>query len=87
MPGQRQLRHCRPSGQPQKRGPDVHSSEADRPGMRSTINHHHYTVGLHGWPDAAVFGHAVSHGRVRVPAAALRILSQISLGSSVMIIG
>jgi lipoprotein-anchoring transpeptidase ErfK/SrfK len=45
------------------------------------------TVGLHGWPDAAVFGHAVSHGCVRVPAAALRILSQIPLGSSVMIIG
>jgi lipoprotein-anchoring transpeptidase ErfK/SrfK len=45
------------------------------------------TVGLHGWPDAAVFGHAVSHGCVRVPAAALRILSQIPLGSSVMIVG
>jgi hypothetical protein len=45
------------------------------------------TVGLHGWPDTAVFGHAVSHGCVRVPAAALRILSQIPLGSSVMIVG
>lgn len=45
------------------------------------------TVGLHGWPDTAVFGHAVSHGCVRVPAATLRILSQIPLGSSVMIVG
>ena len=45
------------------------------------------TVGLHGWPDPAVFGHAVSHGCVRVPAAALRVLSQIPLGSPVMITG
>ena len=45
------------------------------------------TVGLHGWPDPAVFGHAVSHGCVRVPAAALRALSQVPLGSSVMITG
>jgi hypothetical protein len=44
------------------------------------------TVGLHGWPDPAVFGHAVSHGCVRVPAAALRALSRVPLGSSVMII-
>jgi hypothetical protein len=43
------------------------------------------TVGLHGWPDPAVFGHAVSHGCVRVPAAALRTLSQVPLGSPVMI--
>jgi hypothetical protein len=45
------------------------------------------TVGLHGWPDPAVFGHAVSHGCVRVPAAALRALSRVPLGSAVMIIG
>ena len=45
------------------------------------------TVGLHGWPDPAVFGHAVSHGCVRVPAAALRILSRVPLGSSVVIVG
>jgi lipoprotein-anchoring transpeptidase ErfK/SrfK len=45
------------------------------------------TVGLHGWPDPAVFGHAVSHGCVRVPAAALQVLSQVPLGSSVMITG
>ena len=44
------------------------------------------TVGLHGWPDPAVFGHAVSNGCVRVPAAALRVLSQVPLGSAVMII-
>jgi hypothetical protein len=43
------------------------------------------TVGLHGWPDSAVFGHAVSHGCVRVPAAALRALSRVPLGSAVMI--
>jgi lipoprotein-anchoring transpeptidase ErfK/SrfK len=45
------------------------------------------TVGLHGWPDPAVFGHAVSHGCVRVPAAALRTLSRVPLGSPVMITG
>jgi lipoprotein-anchoring transpeptidase ErfK/SrfK len=45
------------------------------------------TVGLHGWPVTAVFGHAVSHGCVRVPAATLRVLSQVPLGSSVMIVG
>jgi hypothetical protein len=45
------------------------------------------TVGLHGWPDPAVFGHSVSHGCVRVPAAALRALSRIPLGSAVMITG
>src|SRR5580700_5640735 len=44
------------------------------------------TVGLHGWPDPAVFGHAVSHGCVRVPAAALRALSRVPLGSAVMLI-
>jgi L,D-transpeptidase catalytic domain len=43
------------------------------------------TVGLHGWPDPAVFGHAVSHGCIRVPAAALRVLGQVPMGSSVMI--
>ena len=43
------------------------------------------TVGLHGWPDAAVFGHAASHGCVRVPPAALRALSRIPLGSPVII--
>ena len=45
------------------------------------------TVALHTWPDPAVFGHAVSHGCVRVPAAALHVLARVPLGSSVMIIG
>jgi len=44
------------------------------------------TVALHGWPDPAVFGHDVSHGCVRVPAAALRVLSRVPLGSSVVIV-
>jgi hypothetical protein len=44
------------------------------------------TVGLHGWPDPAVFGHAVSHGCVRVPASALRVLSRVPLGSPVLIV-
>jgi lipoprotein-anchoring transpeptidase ErfK/SrfK len=43
------------------------------------------TVALHGWPDPAVFGHAVSHGCVRVPPAALRALSRVPLGSAVII--
>jgi lipoprotein-anchoring transpeptidase ErfK/SrfK len=43
------------------------------------------TVGLHGWPDSSVFGHAISNGCVRVPAAALRVLSGIPLGSLVLI--
>lgn len=43
------------------------------------------TVALHGWPDPAVFGHQVSHGCVRVPAQALRVLSQIPLGTLVLI--
>ncbi len=45
------------------------------------------TVGLHGWPDDVVFGHAVTHGCVRVPSAALRVLSRVPLGSFVMIVG
>jgi lipoprotein-anchoring transpeptidase ErfK/SrfK len=43
------------------------------------------TVALHGWPDNSVFGHEVSHGCVRVPASALRLLSRIPLGSFVMV--
>ncbi len=45
------------------------------------------TVGMHGWPDSSVFGRSVSHGCVRVPAAALRALSRVPLGSAVMITG
>jgi lipoprotein-anchoring transpeptidase ErfK/SrfK len=43
------------------------------------------TVALHGWRNPAAFGHAVTHGCVRIPAAALRVLSRIPLGSSVVI--
>jgi lipoprotein-anchoring transpeptidase ErfK/SrfK len=43
------------------------------------------TVALHGWPDAAVFGHAVSHGCIRVPADALQQLTQVPLGTLVLI--
>jgi lipoprotein-anchoring transpeptidase ErfK/SrfK len=43
------------------------------------------TVGVHGWPDPSVFGRAVSHGCVRVPSAALHVLSQVPLGSLVLI--
>jgi len=43
------------------------------------------TVGLHGWPDPSAFGHAVSNGCVRVPAAALHLLSSVPLGTLVLI--
>ena len=43
------------------------------------------TIGLHGWPDQSVFGHAISNGCVRVPADALRALSGIPLGSLALI--
>jgi lipoprotein-anchoring transpeptidase ErfK/SrfK len=43
------------------------------------------TVGVHGWPSRSVFGRAVSHGCVRVPAAVLRVLSLVPLGSLVLI--
>ena len=56
-------------------------------GTLSTFGGGPGTVGLHGWPDPAVFGHSVSHGCVRVPAAALRALSRVPLGSAVMITG
>lgn len=43
------------------------------------------TVALHGWPNASVFGKAVSHGCIRVPADALDQLSQVPLGTLVII--
>lgn len=43
------------------------------------------TVALHGWPDDSVFGNAVSHGCIRVPDDALDQLSQVPLGSLVII--
>ncbi|WP_019632084.1 L,D-transpeptidase [Actinomadura atramentaria] len=45
------------------------------------------TVAFHGWPDASVFGKAVSHGCVRVPDAALRELSRVPLGTVVLVSG
>ena len=43
------------------------------------------TVALHGWQDTSVFGKAISHGCVRVPADALDQLSQVPLGTLVII--
>ena len=43
------------------------------------------TVGIHGWPDTSVFGQSVSNGCVRVPSAALQLVSTIPLGSLVVI--
>ena len=43
------------------------------------------TVALHGWPDTSVFGSAISHGCVRVPADALEQLRQVPLGTLVIV--
>jgi lipoprotein-anchoring transpeptidase ErfK/SrfK len=43
------------------------------------------TVAFHGWPAKSVFGKAVTHGCVRVPADALRRLSKVPLGTPVLI--
>ncbi|GAA4608798.1 hypothetical protein GCM10023195_34850 [Actinoallomurus liliacearum] len=43
------------------------------------------TVAFHGWPSASVFGKAVTHGCVRVPADALKQLSEVPLGTSVLV--
>lgn len=43
------------------------------------------TVAIHGWPRSSVFGSAVSHGCVRVPAAALERLRRVPLGTLVLI--
>lgn len=43
------------------------------------------TVALHGWPDASVFGSAASHGCIRVPAGALDRLTQVPLGTLVIV--
>jgi lipoprotein-anchoring transpeptidase ErfK/SrfK len=43
------------------------------------------TVAFHGWPSKSVFGQAVTHGCVRVPADALKRLSQVPLGTPVFI--
>jgi len=43
------------------------------------------TVAIHGWPDTSVFGAAVSHGCVRVPADALSSISRVPLGTLVLV--
>jgi lipoprotein-anchoring transpeptidase ErfK/SrfK len=43
------------------------------------------TVALHTWPDASVFGTAASHGCIRVPPDALDKLTQVPLGTLVVI--
>jgi lipoprotein-anchoring transpeptidase ErfK/SrfK len=45
------------------------------------------TVAFHGWPQKSVFGQAVTHGCVRVPADALRQLAKVPLGTPVSISG
>jgi lipoprotein-anchoring transpeptidase ErfK/SrfK len=45
------------------------------------------TVAFHGWPQKSVFGKAVTHGCVRVPADALRQLSKVPLGTPVLVTG
>jgi lipoprotein-anchoring transpeptidase ErfK/SrfK len=43
------------------------------------------TVAFHGWPSTSVFGKAVTHGCVRVPADALNKLSEVPLGTPVVV--
>ncbi|MCO6006837.1 L,D-transpeptidase [Actinoallomurus purpureus] len=43
------------------------------------------TVAFHGWPSVSVFGKAVTHGCVRVPADALKKLSEVPLGTPVVV--
>jgi lipoprotein-anchoring transpeptidase ErfK/SrfK len=43
------------------------------------------TVALHGWTSASVFGKAVTHGCVRVPSDALKLLATAPLGTPVTI--
>jgi lipoprotein-anchoring transpeptidase ErfK/SrfK len=43
------------------------------------------TVGIHGWPSPSVFGQAVSHGCVRIPTDGLQAMSQVPLGTLVLI--
>jgi lipoprotein-anchoring transpeptidase ErfK/SrfK len=43
------------------------------------------TVAFHGWPQKSVFGQAVTHGCVRIPADALKVLSRVPLGTPVLV--
>lgn len=46
-------------------------------------------IAIHGWHgenvDSAVFGQAISHGCIRVPAAGLAVVGQIPTGSPVIV--
>jgi hypothetical protein len=41
------------------------------------------TTAIHTWADPSVYGHALSNGCLRVPPAALRLLTQVPLGTVV----
>ncbi|WP_231515575.1 L,D-transpeptidase [Herbidospora cretacea] len=43
------------------------------------------TVAMHGWQDQEIFGQPVSHGCIRLPDAALRVMSRVPLGTPVLI--
>ncbi|GAA3250182.1 L,D-transpeptidase [Nonomuraea helvata] len=43
------------------------------------------TVAFHGWPDPKVFGQAITHGCIRVPAPALKVLAKLPLGTPVLV--
>ncbi len=43
------------------------------------------TVAMHGWQDQEIFGRPVSHGCIRLPDAALRVMSEVPLGTTVLI--
>ncbi|WP_245657946.1 L,D-transpeptidase [Herbidospora mongoliensis] len=43
------------------------------------------TVAMHGWQDQEIFGLPVSHGCIRLPDAALRVMSRVPLGTAVVI--
>ncbi|WP_174549841.1 L,D-transpeptidase [Herbidospora cretacea] len=43
------------------------------------------TVAMHGWEDQEIFGRPISHGCIRLPDAALRVMSRVPLGTAVLI--
>lgn len=43
------------------------------------------TVAIHTWPDETVFGAAASHGCIRVPADALDRMTQVPLGTLILV--
>ncbi|WP_245667293.1 L,D-transpeptidase [Actinomadura macra] len=43
------------------------------------------TVAFHGWTSPSVFGKAITHGCVRVPADALKRLAKVPIGTTVLI--